>query len=76
MELKQTLSQPDDWDLEKDFSGLESLFTILERPYFQRVWVIQEVTLSNNVLMACGSDRMDFDNFRLCIFAMWKFFEG
>lgn len=76
MESKQTLSWPDDWDLEKDLSGLESLFTVLERPYFQRVWVIQEITLNDNVLMACGSDRIDFDNFRLCVFAVWRFFEG
>jgi hypothetical protein len=76
IESKQTLSWPEDWDKEKDFSGLSPLFSLLERPWFQRVWVIQEVTLSDNVLIACGEDTIDFDNFRLCVFGLWKFFEG
>jgi hypothetical protein len=25
--------------------------------------------------MACGEDIIDFDNFRLCVFGLWKFFE-
>jgi hypothetical protein len=76
MESKQTLSWSDDWDLEENLLGLESLFSILERPYFQRVWVIQEVALSDDVLMVCGNDRIDFGIFRICVFAVWKFFEG
>jgi hypothetical protein len=77
MESKQTLSWPEDWenDLNPDLSGLNSIFSLLERPWFQRVWVIQEVILSNNVLMMCGDDSIDFDSFRICIFAVWKFIE-
>ncbi len=78
---KQTLSWPDDWDKDEemvsgDFSGLKEVFHLLSRPWFQRVWVIQEATLSDNVLMACGDDRIDFDNFKNCVYAIWKYLGG
>jgi hypothetical protein len=75
MESKQTFSWPEEWDEQRDLSGLDTMFSLLDRPWFRRVWVIQEVTLSHNVLMLCGSDQVDFDTFRDCIFAIWKFFE-
>ncbi len=76
MTSKQTLSWPEDWDEESDFSELINLLPILKRPWFRRVWVIQEATLNDNVLVACGDDTLDFDNFQHCIFAFWKYFEG
>jgi hypothetical protein len=76
MESKQTWSWPEDWDSGIDSTELQSMFSILGRAYFQRVWVVQEVTLNGNVVMACDDQRIDFDNFRHCVFAVWKFFEG
>jgi hypothetical protein len=75
MSSKQDLSYPDDWDERTDLFGLKDVFLLLDRPWFRRVWVIQEVTLSDNVLMAWGDDRVNFDVFRDCIFAIWKFFD-
>jgi hypothetical protein len=81
MMSKQTLSWPDDWDRDEEmvgqgFSGLKEVFRLLSRPWFQRVWVIQEATLSDNVLMACGDDCIDFDNFKNCVYAIWKYLGG
>ncbi len=81
MMSKQTLSWPDDWDRDEEmvgrnFSGLKEVLRLLSRPWLQRVWIIQEVTLSDNVLMACGDDRIDFDNFKHCVYAVWKFLGG
>ncbi len=63
-------------EAEEDLTKLDSLFSLLEQPYFQRVWVFQELTPNENVVMACGDDPADFKDFRLCVFALWKFFEG
>lgn len=73
MQPKQKLSWPEDWEKLEDLSGLDSMFALLERPWFQRVWVIQEVILNDNVVMVCGDNLIDFDNFRICVFAVWKF---
>lgn len=75
MRSKQNISWPGDWDRETDFSGLKSLLSLLERPWFQRVWVIQEITLNEKVLMACGSDCINFNAFEPCVSALWKFFK-
>lgn len=76
MESKQSFSWPHDWDTEEDLSGLETVFDLLDRPWFRRLWVIQEVTLNDDVLIGCGDDLLDFATFRSCIFAFWKFFEN
>jgi hypothetical protein len=77
MVSKQTLSWPEDWENEPEgaLTHLEEVFFLLSRAWFQRAWVIQEVILNDNVLMLCGSDSLDFDNFRHCVFAIWKYFE-
>ncbi|KAK4125751.1 HET-domain-containing protein [Parathielavia appendiculata] len=75
MSSKQGASYPDDWGNESDRAGLKEVFLFLDRPWFRRVWVIQEVILGSNVLMACGDDRIDFDIFRNCTFGIWLFLD-
>jgi len=56
--------------------GIEAVFRLLERTWFRRLWVIQEVALSSKVIVACGDDRVDFSTFENCVNAVWAFSEG
>ena len=38
-------------------------FSVLERPYFQRTWVMQEVALGKRVTVICGHDSMPWRTF-------------
>ncbi|KAF4993519.1 hypothetical protein FGRMN_6448 [Fusarium graminum] len=59
-----------------DKSGLESILLLLQRPWFQRVWVIQEVTAGSNVQVGCGDDRVDMNQFSDGVSAIWNTFTG
>lgn len=38
--------------------GLEALFTLIDRPYFQRAWIVQEVAVSRNAYIVCGDNTL------------------
>jgi len=38
-----------------------SLIVFFSRPYFSRVWVIQEVTMARHILMICGRQQVDWE---------------
>ncbi|KAF5233963.1 hypothetical protein FANTH_12360 [Fusarium anthophilum] len=59
-----------------DESGLESMLLLLQRPWFQRVWVIQEVAAGRNVQVVCGEDYVDLSLFSDGISAIWNSFIG
>ena len=59
---------------EPDQDGLESIFMLLQRPWFQRVWVIQEVALGRRVWVGCGEDGVSFPQFTHYIFTVWRSF--
>ena len=40
----------------------DAIQNLLERPWFQRVWVIPEVALARFTVVACGRDRISWDN--------------
>ena len=40
----------------------DAIQNLLERPWFQRVWVIPEVALARRTVVACGRDRMSWDS--------------
>lgn len=40
----------------------EAIQALLERPWFQRVWVIPEVALARFTIVVCGRDRISWDN--------------
>jgi hypothetical protein len=46
----------------RDSLAWEALGNLLARPWFQRVWVIQEVALSHTAYMVCGSKRLDWEH--------------
>jgi hypothetical protein len=43
--------------------AVSAFFDILARPWFRRVWVIQEVSLSKRADLICGSTTVDWDDF-------------
>lgn len=56
-----------------DDSTLEGLREILSRPWFQRVWVIQEVLNARNAVLYCGSKAVSSDVFvRACEMLLHK----
>lgn len=59
-----------------DQADLESVLLLLGRPWFQRVWVIQEITVARNIRIGCGDDRIDFNRFSDCVFTVWNEFLG
>lgn len=61
---------------ESDPALLESVFLLLARPWFRRVWVIQEIAVARRVVVGCGGDRVGFNRFSHCVNAVWVFFEG
>lgn len=41
----------------------DSINTLLERPWFRRVWITQEVVLPSQVTVMCGRSEIDWDHF-------------
>lgn len=62
---------------------LKALVAIHERPYFQRAWIVQEVAVSQCVMLVCGDAIITMDQF-LCAFCylvmatpwLWEFYPG
>ncbi|KAK3353751.1 heterokaryon incompatibility protein-domain-containing protein [Lasiosphaeria hispida] len=42
-----------------DESAKEAILALLRRPWFNRIWVLQEVAAARNVLVKCGSTEID-----------------
>ncbi|KIN03398.1 hypothetical protein OIDMADRAFT_117507 [Oidiodendron maius Zn] len=36
---------------------------LVKRPWFQRVWIVQELVLASNALIMCGGSELDWDHF-------------
>ncbi|KAI0427872.1 heterokaryon incompatibility protein-domain-containing protein [Xylaria sp. FL1042] len=78
----QHLSWPGGWDgIPEAESGevrvaLEGVLSgILARPWFRRIWVIQEAALNREVTVVCGGDRTGVGALQRCVLAAWKFVE-
>lgn len=54
---------------------LRAMLSLLARPWFHRVWVIQEIAVNREVTVACGVDQVPFDSFRDSVHAIWKFYD-
>lgn len=55
-----------------DEDGLAALFHLLSRSWFQRVWVIQEITVAKSIQVGCGDDHTSFDHFCMRILELWS----
>ncbi|KAE9365613.1 HET-domain-containing protein [Stipitochalara longipes BDJ] len=58
----------DDWGLEwggrRDRRYAEAMLALDSRPYWRRVWIIQEVLLARSLDLLCGTKRMSLDEYR------------
>ena len=47
---------------------------LLRRPYFTRIWIVQEVALSRSLVVACGDDTISFSDLALVagIVSFWS----
>jgi hypothetical protein len=46
---------------------LVSVFNLLKRPWFERLWIRQEIALSTEAILVCGSKRIPWPTFRRAI---------
>ena len=56
----------------RDSPGWEALGSLLARPWFHRVWVVQEVALSRTVHVMCGDKRLGWDEFGSMIGGLYE----
>ena len=42
---------------------ITALYSLSRRPYFSRLWIIQELLLAQNVTLVCGDNTVAFDDF-------------
>ncbi|KAK3352266.1 heterokaryon incompatibility protein-domain-containing protein, partial [Lasiosphaeria hispida] len=42
-----------------NITRLEAIFALLRRPWFERIWVLQEVAAARQILVKCGSAEID-----------------
>lgn len=78
------LSQDDgDWvDVKKanTYSNQEvfAIYALVMRPWFERLWVQQEIHANRNAVLTCGSDTLSWQDFRrafFCFYYKWGFYE-
>lgn len=62
---------------------LGALWRFYQRPWFQRIWIVQEFSLGRNVVLVCGHKRADPDilhqGIQICSLAsgrMWDWYES
>ncbi|KAL5328321.1 hypothetical protein ACEPPN_001820 [Leptodophora sp. 'Broadleaf-Isolate-01'] len=49
----------------KEEMNQQAIRSLLQRPWFQRIWVLQEVAAARHVVMMCGS--MEIDGYAFCL---------
>lgn len=49
----------------------QAIRDLLERPWFQRLWVVQEAHLARKGVFLCGDDEMDWLTFRYALLVFW-----
>ncbi|KAI0814293.1 heterokaryon incompatibility protein-domain-containing protein [Xylaria sp. FL0064] len=55
-------------------AGLEGVMNaVLARPWFRRIWVIQEAAVNRCVTVSCGADSVELEALRRCVLAAWRF---
>ncbi|KAK4539372.1 hypothetical protein LTR36_011002 [Oleoguttula mirabilis] len=50
-----------------DFDWLDALQELANRPYWSRVWVIQEMLVAKHVHIYCSGQRVDFPDFKMML---------
>lgn len=67
---------PQGFEAEDDTSQWDNLFPILARPWFRRLWVIQEAVLGADVVFMYGDlPAVQFAHLANCTYAIWRYSE-
>lgn len=64
---RQTLVYKDSFNpqlIEIDEPCAKAVARLVERPWFERLWVLQEIYLAQEVLICCGSETMSWELFK------------
>lgn len=59
-------------DLDQHPRKWRAISELLYRPWFRRMWIIQEVLSARRAMMICGKDAMDVDLFLRLIYSLFK----
>ena len=60
LDLEKTLEK-EDHDMSIDgFKHGQAFYKLFSRPYFSRVWTLQELAVSNNITIVCGDAELPF----------------
>ncbi|KAK0669102.1 heterokaryon incompatibility protein-domain-containing protein [Cercophora samala] len=54
----------------------DAIVFFLERPWFRRRWIVQEVVLAKAVAIHCGAWKIDWDTFHLAMFELFESNQG
>jgi hypothetical protein len=52
---------------------MDIFLSLLERPWFERLWVQQEAKLAQHAQVVCGAKSLDWQVFRNALFCLWHF---
>jgi hypothetical protein len=61
-----------DYDPSATSPALQALRILLKRPWWKRMWVIQEMMLSPNPIIKCGADEVNFEKLVIFRNLYWK----
>ena len=54
-----------------DFQELEAIQSFLKKPWWSRLWTLQEIILANSAYIVCGDHWLHWDDFKL-IYGLWS----
>jgi len=57
----------DEWRL-----GWWALLVLINRPWFARMWILQEFALAREILICCGSKISNWDSLLLIVNGLWE----
>lgn len=53
----------DDNDMVTAITALAAMTVFIDRPYFSRVWIVQEIALAKDLILQCGQNIMPWEHF-------------
>ena len=71
-DIVQKFFDEDDLDWNKDSLVWEALRALIKCSYFQRMWIVQELTLAPQAICVCGTGSIDFDVLDEVIHSIWR----
>ena len=67
MQASPKYSYPQGFSQDQINTGVFCLRELLRRPWFRRIWVVQEVAVANSVIVMCGQNSISWDHLILSL---------